>query len=148
MNRRELLRVAGAPVAVAAAASLGRDRVPSAIQGSGDPSCDIANQLALFGICRAVAANRETCHPCLAPGFLAEALDTAHRDFTPAAGMRNLDEAIDNLGVLARRRQSAPQVSKGGHPIGEIEAVTILHEPITDRGRHSPRVRVASACAD
>jgi hypothetical protein len=75
-----------------------------------------ADQRRLLLTARAVAANCKSRHASLAPGFLAEALRPGHGDFGPAARLCDLNQAVDDLGVLARRGQPSSHWKPGSPP--------------------------------
>src|SRR5437762_947452 len=74
----------------------------------------------------------------LAPSLLAKALSACDRDFGPPPRMGDLNQALNDLGVLTRGRETTSLILERGCPVREIEAVAILHEAVADRFRHRP----------
>ena len=63
---------------------------------------------------------------------MAEGFRTAKGDVLPPACAGNLDEAVDDLGVLTGGGEASAAIGEGESAIGEIEAMLVLGEAIAD----------------
>ena len=91
------------------------------------------------------APYRQTRKPPLAPCLVPEALGPCHRDLIPTPGASDLDEAVHDLGVLARRGEPATPIAERGGPVGKVEAMPILDEAIADGLGNGPGIGVRSS---
>src|SRR5580658_7567118 len=124
-------------------ADIRRDRI-DALGGAQETSPHRADQLRLFGIARPVTAHAQARHAGLAPGFLAEAFGARHRNFGPPARVRNLNQAMHDLGVLARRAEASSEILERWRTVGEEEPMSVLDESIPHGLRDGPGIGVCA----
>jgi len=92
---------------------ISRDGIDALGRAHGIPA-ERADELCPFLLARPVAAHLQPGKACLPPCVLAEALRAGDGDLRPAARMRSVDQAVNDLRVLARGCEPSPAIFERG----------------------------------